>query len=72
MVFELDDISKVRSYCDDYKKLDGQYVGEDFDGNMAITEVYPKYVFVKTFLRNCTREQYFNYDGTVEELYFHH
>lgn len=72
MEFNLNSIDEIRSICNDHEKYDGVYVGNDLEGHMSLAEVYPKYVFVKTFLRNCTREQYFNYDGTVEELYFHH
>lgn len=72
MEFNLNSIDYIRSICKDYKKYDGVYVGEDFEGNMSLTEVYPEYIYVKVFLDRGIRNTYFYIDGRTEETYSHY
>ena len=71
MEFDLISLDEVRSICKDYQKYEGTYVGEDLDGNMAITEVYPDHVYVMAFLDRGTRITCFYIDGRIEETYTH-
>lgn len=71
MDFDLSSIDKIRSICYCHQEHDGVYVGEDLDGNMSLTEVYPDYIYVKVFLDRGTRNTYFYIDGRVEETYSH-
>lgn len=72
MEFNLSSIDKIRSICRDYQKYDGVYVGEDFEGNMSLTEVYREYIYVKVFLDRGVRDTYFYVDGRIEETYSHY
>lgn len=72
MEFNLSNVDEIRSICSNYQKYDGVYVGEDLEGNMSLTEVYPDHIYVKVFLGRGTRNTYFYIDGRTEETYSHY
>lgn len=71
MEFILDDPMMVEFYCTNWKDFPGSYYGVDIEGNSTLTEVYPDYVFVETFLENVAEQTYFYPDGRVETIYTH-
>ena len=71
MEFILDNTEMVSFYCTNWKDFDGSYFGYDDDGNSTLTEVYPEYVFVETFLENVAEQRYIYPDGRLETTYKH-
>lgn len=69
MEFILDDTEMVKFYCNNWRDFDGSYFGYDDDGNSTMTEVYPEYVFVETFLEHVAEQRYIYPDGRVEVRY---
>lgn len=69
---DYNDIDSIIDVMDKFGNSDMPYFGDDTEGNMTMTSVYPDTIIVKTFLKNDrVRTNYFYRDGSSEEIYSH-